>query len=108
MDGARAVDDRQLMPIAKRTVTVIHRQGLHARPAALFVQLAKRYACDVTVKKGRKIVDGKSIMGLLTLAAGPGSRIAITTNGADAMVALERLAELVTKPLSEPQQPVDR
>jgi phosphotransferase system HPr (HPr) family protein len=89
------------MPVAKRTVTVVHRQGLHARPAALFVQAAKRFVSRVTVKKGRKIVDGKSIMGLLTLAAGPGAKIAIVTDGPDAADALERLVELVTTPLSE-------
>lgn len=92
------------MPLVKRTVSVVHRQGLHARPAALFVQLAKQFACRVTVKKGRKIVDGKSIMGLLTLAAGPGARIAIVTDGQDAEAALERLAELVTTPLADPEQ----
>ena len=59
------------MPTMQQTLTVVHRQGLHARPAALFVQQAKRFDSRVTVKKGRKIVDGKSIMGLLTLAAGP-------------------------------------
>lgn len=91
------------MPKAKRTVSIVHRQGLHARPAALFVQLAKQFDCRVTVKKGRKIVDGKSIMGLLTLAAGPGARIAIVTDGQDAEEALERLAELVTTPLADPQ-----
>ena len=89
------------MPIAKRTVSIVHRQGLHARPAALFVQLAKQFTCRVTVKKGRKIVDGKSIMGLLTLAAGPGARVAIVTDGADAAEALERLTALVTSPLPE-------
>jgi phosphotransferase system HPr (HPr) family protein len=78
------------MATAQRTVTVIHSQGLHARPAALFVQVAKRFSCAVTVKKGRKIVDGKSIMGLLTLAAGKGARIAIVTNGSDAAAALEK------------------
>ena len=93
-----------MMPVAKRTVSVIHRQGLHARPAALFVQLAKQFASRVTVKKGRKIVDGKSIMGLLTLAAGPGSRIAIVTDGHDAEDALARLAELVTTPLAESKE----
>jgi phosphotransferase system HPr (HPr) family protein len=89
------------MAVAQRTVTVVHRQGLHARPAALFVQLAQRYASKVTVKKGRKIVDGKSIMGLLTLAAGSGARISIITDGTDAPRALEVLADLVTKPLPE-------
>lgn len=94
------------MPIAKQTVSIVHRQGLHARPAALFVQLAKRFASKVTVKKGRKIVDGKSIMGVLTLAAGPGARIAIITDGPDARDALERLTDLVTRPLPEPPEPI--
>ena len=89
------------MSIAKRTVTVIHRQGLHARPAALFVQLAKRFTSTVTVRKGRKIVDGKSIMGLLTLAANQGARISITADGPDAADALEQLIALVTRPLSD-------
>ena len=107
MGGPRAVRDGDaLMPTLQRTVTLIHRQGLHARPAALFVQLAKRFASRVTVKKGRKIVDGKSIMGLLTLAAGPGARIAIITDGPDAAQALERLIELVTQPLPEAPKPL--
>ena len=92
------------MATAQKTVTVIHRQGLHARPAALFVQLAKKFSSRVTVKKGRKIIDGKSIMGLLTLAAGQGSRISIVTDGPDALDALEQLIELVTTPLPEPPE----
>lgn len=89
------------MPVAKRTVSVVHRAGLHARPAALFVQLAKQLTSRVTVKKGRKIVDGKSIMGLLTLAAGPGARISIILDGPDAADGLEQLVALVTRPLPE-------
>ena len=89
------------MPVLQRTITVVHRQGLHARPAALFVQLAKRFASKVTVKKGRKIVDGKSIMGLLTLAAKQGARISIITDGHDAADALAELIQLVTTPLPE-------
>ena len=92
------------MPIAQRTVTVVHRQGLHARPAALFVQLAKQFSGQVTVKKGRKIVDGKSIMGLLTLAARSGARISIIVDGHDADDALKQLIHLVTTPLAEPDQ----
>ena len=90
------------MPAASRTVTVVHRQGLHARPAALFVQLANRFASRVTVKKGRKNVDGKSIMGLLTLAAKHGSRISIVVDGPDAQDALAGLCRLMTEPLPEP------
>ncbi len=89
------------MAIAKQTVSIIHRQGLHARPAALFVQAAKTFDCKVTVKKGRKIVDGKSIMGLLTLAAHQGARIAIIAEGPDAAKALTRLVEIVTEPLPD-------
>ena len=89
------------MPVVKKTVTIVHRQGLHARPAALFVQLAKRFASRITVKKGRKCIDGKSIMGLLTLIARQGSRISITADGPDAAEALERLVALVTEPLPE-------
>lgn len=90
------------MSTAHRTITVIHRQGLHARPAALFVQLANRFASRVTVRKGRKNVDGKSIMGLLTLVAKQGSRISIVVDGPDAHEALTQLCRFVTEPLPEP------
>lgn len=89
------------MPTVQRTVTVFHRQGLHARPAALFVQLAKRFDSRVTVKKGRRSVDGKSIMGLMTLAAKQGARIALVVDGPDAHEALEKLSRLLTEPLPE-------
>ena len=88
-----------------RTVTVIHRQGLHARPAALFVKVAKDFSCRVTVKKGRRSVDGKSIMGLLTLAAKQGARISVVAEGADAHEALEQLCRLLTEPLPESSEP---
>ena len=87
------------MALLKQTVSVIHRQGLHARPAALFVQKAQQFLSKVTVKKGRKIVDGKSIMGLLTLAAGPGARISIVVDGPDAAIAMDALVRMVTTPL---------
>lgn len=93
------------MPVLQKTVTLVHQQGLHARPAALFVQMAKRYVSRVTIKKGRKCVDGKSIMGLLTLTAQQGSRISITVDGPDAGEAMERLVALVTEPL--PEKPVE-
>jgi len=89
------------MAVLRRTVTIVHRQGLHARPAALFVEAANRFASKVLVRKGRKSVDGKSIMGLLTLAANQGARISIVTDGPDAQDALEALCRLVTQPLSD-------
>jgi phosphocarrier protein len=96
------------MATHQRTVTVVHEQGLHARPAALFVQLAKQFTSRVTVKKGRKVVDGKSIMGLLMLAAGRGARISIITEGSDAAETLEQLVGLVTQPLPESHKPHHR
>ena len=94
--------------IAKRTVTVFHKQGLHARPASMFVQVASRFASRIIVKRGRKHVDGKSIMGLLTLAAKHGSRISIVVDGPDAHDALEQLCHLVTEPISETSCPLPR
>lgn len=89
------------MAILRRTITIVHRQGLHARPAAIFVEMANRFASKITVRKGRKSVDGKSIMGLLTLAANQGSRISIVADGPDAQDALERLCRLVTQSHAE-------
>lgn len=87
--------------LLQRTVTVFHEQGLHARPAALFVKIASKFSSTITVKKGRKSVDGKSIMGLLTLAVHGGSRVSIVVNGPDAYEALEQLCKLLTEPLPE-------
>lgn len=90
-----------MMSALHRTVTVVHPQGLHARPAAMFVQLAKRFRSRVTVKKGRKVVDGKSIMGILTLAAGKGARVSLLVEGPDAHEALDHLSHVLTEPLPE-------
>ena len=81
--------------LAKKVI--IHSsQGLHARPAVLFVQVASRFKCSVRVKRGREEVDGKSIMGVLTLAASRGSTIQITAKGPDADEALQALEYLVS------------
>ena len=89
------------MTALHRTVTIVHAQGLHARPAAVFVQLAKRFRSRVTIKKGRKMVDGKSIMGLLTLAAKSGARVSIIVDGPDAREALDHLSHVLTESLPE-------
>ena len=72
-------------------------QGLHARPAALFVQVANRFQSAIRVRKGRREVDGKSIMGILTLAAERGSFIEVTTEGSDAKEALHALGVLLSR-----------
>ncbi len=70
--------------------------GIHARPAALFVKVASRFKSDILVEKDGETVNGKSIMGLMMLAAGPGSRLKVHAKGSDdaeALAALEALME---------------
>ena len=76
------------MVIEKRLV-IKNKQGFHARPAAVFVQAANKYESEVIVKKGRQQVNGKSIMGLMTLAAGKGSSIVLRIDGPDAEEAIK-------------------
>lgn len=81
------------MPTA--TVTIINRLGLHARAAAKFVQTAGRFGCEIEVTRSDKTINGKSIMGVMMLAAAQGAEISIATHGADADEALEALVTLV-------------
>jgi phosphocarrier protein len=76
-------------------VTIKNRLGLHARAAAKFVHLASRYRAQIRVTRGARSVDGKSIMGILLLAAAHGTTIAISADGADEHEALSALRELV-------------
>lgn len=78
-----------------REVTVLNKQGIHARPSASFVKLAGRFQCDVFIEKDGETINGKSIMGLLMLAAGPGSRMRIVCKGGDGAAALAELCALV-------------
>ncbi|MCB1206875.1 MAG: HPr family phosphocarrier protein [Verrucomicrobiae bacterium] len=81
------------MPVCELTIT--NEDGLHARPAAKFVKLASRFTCDVWVEKDEEEINGKSIMGLMMLAAAQGSIIKVSTEGEDADLALEQLSALV-------------
>lgn len=78
----------------EKKFTVRNKLGLHARPAATFVQLANKFQSDVFIRKGRQKVNGKSIMGLMTLAAGPGSQVIISVQGLDAEKAMESITKL--------------
>ncbi len=78
-----------------REVTVKNKLGIHARPAAQFVKTASKFSCDIRVEKGDEEVDGKSIMGLMMLAAGYGATLTITTEGDDADDALDSLESLI-------------
>ena len=80
----------------EKTIVIKNKQGLHARPAALFVQIANKFNSDITVSKGKHKVNGKSIMGIMMLEAGCGSKITILANGDDAEAAVKELEHLLT------------
>jgi len=80
---------------ARRKVVICNRRGLHARAAARFVKLAFEFTAEITVAKNGTSVSGRSIMGLMMLAAGPGTELEISASGADAAQAIAALAKLV-------------
>ena len=82
-------------------VIIKSKLGLHARPAALMVQTANRFKCEVEILKGRQKVNGKSIMGIMTLAAGEGTPLTIRTNGEDAAAAMEEIVKLIANNFGE-------
>ena len=84
-----------------RELTVVNKLGIHARPAALFVKTANRFACDIFVEKDGEKINGKSIMGLMMLAAGPGSKLTLHVKGADAQTAIAELEALVQRKFDE-------
>ncbi|HTZ79909.1 MAG TPA: HPr family phosphocarrier protein [Stellaceae bacterium] len=79
----------------RRTVTICNKRGLHARAAARFVKLAWQFDAEVTVRKNGSAVSGRSIMGLMMLAAGPGTEIELIATGREAERAVVALADLV-------------
>lgn len=80
-----------------KEIVVKNAQGLHARPAALFVQIASRYNSEVTLQKDNERVNGKSIMGILTLGVQPGVKLILQVDGEDADKVAAELEELLTK-----------
>ena len=64
-----------------KELTVVNKLGIHARPAAMFVKTANRFTCDIFVEKDGEKVNGKSIMGLMMLAAGPGCKLTLHAEG---------------------------
>ncbi len=89
-------------PLISRTVTIANKRGLHARAAAKFVTLAERFGASVDVIRDGQAVSARSIMGLMMLGAGIGSRIELTAEGFDAREALDALAALVEAGFNEP------
>jgi phosphocarrier protein len=80
---------------------VSNKLGIHARPAAMFVKTANRFSCDIFVEKDGEKVNGKSIMGLMMLAAGPGSKLTVQAQGHDASQALAELETLINRKFDE-------
>jgi phosphocarrier protein HPr len=85
----------------EKEISIVNRLGLHARPAAMFVRIATRYRAEVWVAKEGEEVNGKSIMGLMMLAAGQGSKLRIRCEGPDADKAIEELEELIKARFNE-------
>ena len=85
----------------EKEITIINRLGLHARPAAMFVRISSRYRSEVWVEKEGEQINGKSIMGLMMLAAGQGSKLKIRCEGPDADKVMEELEELIQQKFNE-------
>jgi phosphocarrier protein HPr len=85
----------------EKDITIVNRLGLHARPAAMFVRISSRYRAEVWVAKEGEEVNGKSIMGLMMLAAGQGSTLHIRCEGPDADKAIKELEELIKAKFNE-------
>src|SRR5580692_5057536 len=84
-----------------KELVVSNKLGIHARPAAMFVKVANRFACNVFVEKDGERVNGKSIMGLMMLAAGPGTKLTVLADGQDASSALTELEALMNRKFDE-------
>src|SRR6266404_881402 len=86
---------------ASQEVTVINKLGVHARPAAMFVKAANKFASEITVERDGEQVNGKSIMGLMMLAAGQGAVLVISAEGSDAETAVRELVALFHRKFDE-------
>lgn len=84
-----------------RDFTVINKLGIHARPAAMFVKVASKFQSNITVEKDGEQINGKSIMGLMMLAAGKGSTLKVSAEGPDATEAVEAIGELFARKFDE-------
>jgi len=84
-----------------KELTIKNKAGIHARPAAMFVKIANRFGSDIFVEKDGEKINGKSIMGLMMLAAGPGSKVTLLAKGNDADAAITELEALVNRKFDE-------
>ena len=84
-----------------RELPIINKRGLHARASAKFVQMVERFNAEIWVTKGSETVGGTSIMGLMMLAAGPGTSVIVSATGPEAQAAIDAIAELVASKFNE-------
>ena len=87
--------------MVERTVQILNKNGLHARPAAEIVKLAAKYKSEITISRDGTEVNGKSIMGVMMLAAECGASVVLRADGADAEQALDALATLIANKFGE-------
>jgi len=87
--------------LIKRKIHIINKLGLHARAAAKFVTLASQFTCDISVIRGERSVNGKSIMGIMMLAASKGTELALTFDGIDEEQAFAEIKQLVDNKFGE-------
>jgi phosphocarrier protein len=97
MSAKKAIDAEFLT----KELVVQNKSGIHARPAAMFVKTANKFGCDIFVEKDGEKINGKSIMGLMMLAAGPGSKVTLHVKGNDAAAAIAELEALVQRKFDE-------
>ena len=98
---ASAAKNKESGASVVRELVVGNKLGLHARPAAMFVRVANRFGADILVEKDGEEINGKSIMGLMLLAAGCGSRLKVTATGSDANDLVVALEELIARKFDE-------
>ena len=96
--SAKKASDTEFL---SKELVVMNKSGIHARPAAMFVKTANRFGSEIFVEKDGEKINGKSIMGLMMLAAGPGSKVTLLAKGADADRALAELEQLVNRKFDE-------
>jgi phosphocarrier protein len=84
-----------------RDLVVSNKLGIHARPAAMFVKIASKFESEIYVEKDGERVNGKSIMGLMMLAAGPGSKLKVVAIGSDAQQAVNEIEALLKRKFDE-------
>ena len=98
MSSAKKTGGKHAM---RREFVIINKLGVHARPSAMFVKIANRFTCSVMVSKDGEEVNGKSIMGLMMLAAGPGSTLVVNCEGEDCAEALAEIEALIKRKFDE-------